>query len=223
MKNMRGEEQGNILLIPVVLLGVLFIAAAIFGVWAFGGRQDYKDNVAAKVADAVAKNTKSIQAKDAADYAEAAKNPLKTFVGPADYGSVTVQYPKTWSAYADTSSSGTPLDAYFHTDYVPSAADKQTYNLRVQVVARSYSTVMNAYTSRIKEGTVKAAPYTLPKVPNVAGTRLTGAVFSTNTAAPQGTIILVPLRSTTLEIWTESNDFLPDFDGIILQNMTFAP
>jgi len=62
----------------------------------------------------------------------------------------------------------------------------------------------------------------LPKVPSVAGTRLSGQIFSSSKAAP-GTIVLVPMRDKTLEIWTESNDYLPDFNTYILPNLSFSP
>jgi hypothetical protein len=216
----RGET--NVLLIPVILLAVLFIGSASFAYWAFTNEQKYKNNADALVAAAVQSNTQSVQAQDAKQYAEASKNPLKLYSGPDAYGSVKVNYPKTWSSYVDTTNSNTPLDAYFHADYVPSTQSQQTYNLRVQVNSQSYSSVLAQYASLIQEGKVSAAPYSLPKVPSVIGTRLTGSVLLENTQGV-GTMILIPLRSTTLEIWTESNDYLPDFNTYILPNLSFSP
>ncbi len=201
----------NVLLVPVVLLVLLFIAATSFAVWAYNGRQDYKNNSDAKVANAVAANKQIVEAADAKQYAEAAKNPLKTYVGPDAYGSIRIAYPKTWSAYVDTTNTGTPLNAYFHSDYVPSVTSKLTYNLRVQVNATSYDHVVGQYTSMISRGTVTAAPYTLPKVPSVTGTVLTGAIFLSDQTG-SGTMVLLPLRDKTLEIWTESPSYLSDFN-----------
>ena len=223
--NKRLGEQGsvNVLLVPVILLSIFFVAAAAFGVWAYSSRQDYKDNTEAKVNAAVQANTTAVQTADTKQFAEESKNPLKAFTGPDDYGSVKVQYPKTWSAYVDTTaSSSTPLDAYFHADYVPAVDSKQTYNLRVQVSAQSYDTVLQRYNSLIKNGRVTAVPYTLPKVKSVTGTMLTGQVVP-NVQTVSGTMVLLPLRSTTLEIWTESPSYLSDFTTYILPNLTFAP
>ena len=47
------KEEGSISVILAVLFGLLFVSASIFGVWAFSSRQDYKDNVDAKIDDAV--------------------------------------------------------------------------------------------------------------------------------------------------------------------------
>lgn len=216
----RGEL--NVLLLPVILLTLLFVGAASFAAWAYSSRQDYKDHTDTKIAAAVSVNTQAVQAKDAQRYAEAAKSPLKTYNGPDAYGSVRISYPKTWSAYIDTTNSSTPLDAYFHSDFVPSTDSQQTYNLRVQVNSQSYSSVLSQYSSLVTAGVATATPYSLPKVPNIIGTRLSGQVLPNNPNG-SGTLVLIPLRSTTLEVWTESNNYLPDFDTYILPNLGFSP
>ena len=219
---MSGDSRGNVLLVPVVALAVLFVSAAIFAVWAFGGKQDYKNNVDSKIAAAVASNTQKVQAADAKQYAETAKNPLKTYTGPDAYGSVKVTYPKTWSAYIDTTSQSTPLNAYFNADFVPSVDSKQPYNLRVEVVANSYDNEMKAFSSLVKSGGVTAAPYSLPKVPKAAGSILTGQIVRTNRDS-KGTLVLLTMRDKTLEVWTESPTYLGDFNTYILPNLTFSP
>lgn len=227
MSNMKNKqaEQGNInvLLVPVILLAVLFVGAASFAVWAFGGRQDYKNNSDAKVAEAVEANTKSVQTEDAKHFAEEAKKPLRAYDGPEAYGSLHVMYPKTWSVYVDARSGGSqPLNAYFHSDYVPSTEMKDIYNLRIQVIGTAYDVLLNQYQSKVKAGKVTATPYKLPKVPDVAGMRLDGAVIPNNNTAT-GTMILLPMRDKTLQVWTESPEFLPDFTDNILANLTFSP
>ncbi len=212
----------NVLLLPVVVLAVLFVAAASFAVWAFAGRADYKNHSDAKVNAAVADNTKTVQTADAVKYAEEAKSPLTVYAGSDAYGGIKVSYPKTWSAYVDTSGSGTPLNAYFHADYVPSVNSKQTYQLRVQVTSQSYDRELSKYNTYVTRGVATAAPYALPKVPSITGTRLSGAIFTGQNAAP-GTMVLLPMRDKTLEVWTESNDFLNDFNTYVLPNLTFSP
>lgn len=219
IRSQRGEV--NTLLISVILLAILFVAAGIFAVWAFSSRQDYKNNVAAKVSTAVAANTKTVQTKDAAQYAEAAKQPLKTYVGPDASGSVHIMYPKTWSAYINTSDSGTPLDAYFHADYLPSVDDSSnTFNLRVQVNSSSYDSVVNQFDGQVQQGQATATPYKLPKVPSVVGMKFDGQVFDNNAS---GSLVVLPLRSQTLEIWTNNMSYVSDFNTYILPNISFSP
>lgn len=209
-------------LIAIVLLTLGLVGAGAFGFWAFGQRQDYKNNVEQKIVAAVAANTKSVQEADAKTYAEQAQYPLKTFVGPEAYGSVTLAYPKTWSVYnaSTLSSSGTSVDLYAHPDVVPLiSSDASNFALRMQVVGQQYSTVAKQYANQLKQGTVAVSAYTLPNNKTVTGVRVTGQI----TTKKQGTLVLLPLRDKTLKIWTESASYNDQFDKIILANAHFTP
>jgi hypothetical protein len=222
MKRISGERgSSTALVIAVVMVSLLFVGVAVFGVWAFMGRQDYKDNVDSKIVSAVAANTKEVQAKDAADYAEAAKQPLKTYVGPDTYGSVHISYPKTWSAYVVTAgSSSLPLDMYAQPDVVPSiTAVTSAFALRVQVTQTTYSQSLTQYQSLQKSGKVTVTPYALPKNSDVVGVRIDGQLTDTK----QGSMIILPLRDKSLKLWTESNQYISDFNNIILPNASFSP
>ncbi len=218
MKTTREQGSINLLLIPLILASVFLIAALSFGVWAFNGRQDYKNHSDRKVAAAVAVAVTNTQASDAVRAAEAAKSPFKTYVGPEAYGSVTLQYPKTWSAYI-VNGGNSPLNAWFHPDYVPSVDSSAAFSLRVSVVTSSYSSILAGYTNLVQNKKLTATPYSLPKVPSVSGMRLDGQL----TASKRGSIVILPLRNVTLEIWTESNDFMSDYNNTILSNITFSP
>ncbi len=218
--NERGEL--NILLVPVILLGVLFVAAASFGVWAYTSRQDYKNNSDQKSAVAVEANKKVVQAEDAKTYAEAAKQPLKTYAGSEAYGSLKLTYPKTWSGYVVTSDSGggTPLDAYFNPDVVPNISGRDsTFALRVQILSQSYADALNSYSTYIRQGKATATPYKLPKVPSVVGTRIEGQL----TYNKQGSVVILPVRDKTMKLWIESGTYKADFDNNILPNTSFSP
>ncbi|HUC89592.1 MAG TPA: hypothetical protein VMR45_02220 [Patescibacteria group bacterium] len=225
MSGMRTCNQNgfiNVLLIPLIVAVVFFIAAISFGVWAYNGRQDYKNHSDKKVAQAVTVAQQATQKVDAAKYAEEAKNPFKTHVGPSAYGGISIQYPKTWSAYVieHTDNGGVPMNDYFHPDVVPDVADQNnSFALRVQVVTQAYSQVMAQFTGSAQTKKVTVAPYSLPKVPSVIGSRVDGQITSTK----QGSMIVLPLRNVTLEISTESDSFENDFNTIILPNIAFSP
>lgn len=216
------DERGelNILLIPVILLVLLLVGAGAFAVWAYSGRQDYKNNVASKVSAAVETSKTNVQAADAKQYAEAAKQPFKVYVGPEAYGSVHISYPKTWSGYVDTTSNSTPVNGYFYPDVVPSINDKNSsFALRIQLLQTPYDQVVSQFSSQVKQGVITITPYALPRVPSVVGVRIDGQITTTK----QGSMIVLPMRDKTLEIWTEANTFLSDFNTNILPNITFSP
>jgi len=218
----RNQDGSAGLVISFVLTVILLISTLGFAGWAYSSRQDYKDNVDTKINDAVtiAKQQEST-AKDK-QFAEAEKQPLRPYHGPEAYGSIVVNYPKTWSAYvADTgNSNATLVDGYFHPSTVPSVTDQNSvFALRVQVLNQSYSQVLTSLAPQQKTGNITITPYALPQVPKVVGVRATGKLEGTKV----GTVVLLPLRSETIKISTDGVQHLSDFNNIILPNFTFSP
>lgn len=211
------------MLISVIALSLALATTIGVAVWAFSGRQDYKNNSDQKVAAAVAVAKEETVAAEAAKFAEEAKNPYKSHVGPATYGSVTVIYPKTWSGYVSESSeqSSTPVDDYFHPDVVPDidSNSETSYALRVQIVQQPYDKAVSSQGSAIKNKQLTSQPYALPKVPSVIGTRFEGEL----TDKKKGILVVLPLRNVTLQIWTEGDQYRADFTNIILANLSFSP
>lgn len=222
MKYNLGQRGAiNLLLVPLVIVVVLFFSAAGLAVWALSERSHYKNESDQEVAAAVQTAIEDTQATEAAKYAESAKKPYDTYIGPAPFGNITVNYPKTWSSYVvENERGGNPVNGYFQPVTVPSVTDQdRNFALRIELVQNSYDTVLGQFKSTIEQAKATIAPYTLPKVPSVVGSRVEGQI----TPRKQGTMIILPLRNMTLKIWTESNDFKGDLDTHILPNFSFVP
>ncbi len=223
MKRIFNDRRGiiNPLVPALISLIVLFLISAGFAGWAYMDRGHYKNDADSIAATAVDKATKKVQAAEAEKYAEAEKKPYDRYVGPGAFGNITVSYPKTWSAYViENQTGGSPVSGYFNPGFVPSVqSQSNSFATRVELVRTSYDSVLNQFKSNIQQRKVTAAPYVLPKVPNVVGTRIDGQITPTK----QGTMIVLPLRDMTLKIWTESNDFKADLETHILPNLTFQP
>lgn len=220
MKSLGQKGAINGLLVSLILTVLLLFGALGFGFWAFSGRQDYKNNVDQKIATAVSAAQSQQQATDAKQYAEDAKNPLKKYVGPSDFGGVTLQYPKTWSGYVLTTAGSNPLDAYFQPDIVPNISDlNNAFALHVQIINQSYDQVVQQFQSQVQQKAATLSPYSLPKVPSVIGSRIDGTIATNR----QGAAIVLPLRNVTLEVSTQAQVYVNDFNNIILPNLTFTP
>ena len=132
-------------------------------------------------------------------------------------------YPKTWSAFIteanNTTGTTTPIDGYMHPSFVPGLQSGTNYALRIRIVAKAYADDLKQFDSLVKKGTVKVSAYQLPKVPSVTGSRVDGEIVKGQKAS----MVLLPLRDKTIEISTQTSEFLNDFDTIILPNFTFAP
>jgi hypothetical protein len=205
-----------------VLTTILSLVFIIFSIWAFAGRQDYKNNADAKISAAVTVADQEQTTKDNAAYAQESKSPLKTYTGPEAYGSLILQYPKTWSGYVDDSGSGTALvDGYFSPGVVPAIESQSSvFALRVQVINEEYSQELQTFTNTEQAGTITVNAYSLPKMPQIAGVEITGQV---NGSTSDETMVVLPLRSETIEIWTQGTQYLSDFNTYILPNFSFSP
>jgi hypothetical protein len=226
MKRLGSRGELDALLIPLILAIVLLIGAASFGYWAYSQMQNYKNNTeqisAAAVQNANQQLTKQLQAQ----FNEQAKSPFKVYNGPGTYGSLHIVYPKTWSAYIseNAANTGTPVDGYFYPDVVPyTGTDNNNasanFALRTQILGQTYSAVLQTFQSQVQQGQVTVRPFKLAKVPSVVGVEVTGQIQQNKT----GTLIVLPVRNQTLEVWTEGDQFTKDFTGIILPNMSFSP
>jgi len=224
----KHNQSGSAAVVVAIITTVLLIAVSAFAVWAFRGRQDYKNNVQPKInaAAVAAKNAQAAQDKQQFD--EEAKNPNKTYQSSPTYGSITFKYPKTWSAYVDESNLTEPINGYFFPDKVPGIQSNTAFALRLELVSTPYSQVLQQFSSQLKAGTVKAAAYIPPQMAGKAnvqpGTRLDGAIVRTSTGtALQGSMVVIQVRDKTLEISTQSPTYLPDFNNIVLATLSFIP
>lgn len=215
------SEHSRALLISLIACAVLLVGSAVFGVWAFMGRQDYKFNSDQKADAAVEVAVAQTREEEAEKFAEEEKNPLKPYVGPSQFGAVRLEYPKTWSTYVvNRDGGGTPVQWYLHPNVVPDTANRDNvYALRVEVSNESYDRALARFDGIVNRGDATVRPYALPEVPDNIGSRVDGEVVR----GKRGSMVLMPLRNMTLKIWTESPDYLNDFDNIILPNAAFSP
>lgn len=218
--NQDGAVNG--LVISLVFAVILLLGTIGFGAWAFSSREDYKANSDTKVNLAVQSAVQANSLKKDKQFAEEAKKPLKTYNGPEALGSLTVNFPKTWSGYVNSAgATNSGLDVYFAPGVVPPIGDQASvFALRVQVLNQAYAQVVESFSAQQKQGKATISAYSLPKVPKAVGVKVTGTVPGKETAA---TFVILPLRSQTLQIETDGTQFLDDFNNNILPNLSFSP
>jgi hypothetical protein len=211
----------NGLLLPLMVSTLLAIGFLAFGVWAYAGRQDYKNNTDQKIDAAVIIATQKANTEKDKFYAEAIKQPLRTYTSSEDFGSIVVKYPNTWSGYVDSTGSGDArLSGYFYPGIVPSINGQgSVFALRVRVIGQTYTQTATTLAGLQKNGSLSAQAYALPKVPKQVGLKVTGTLPEGKT----GTAVYLPLRDKTLVISTDGDQFLGDFNANILPNLTFSP
>ena len=193
--------------LPVVVLTLLLLLTLVFGLWAFSQMQTYKNKSDQKSAAAVDAAKKQLTLQLQTDFDKQAKAPYKTYQASATYGSITFDYPKTWSAY-DAGGSDEALNLYFFPGVVPNTDGSTAYPLRVELLSTDYASVVDQFSSGTSDGSVKASAYVPPKMKGVTnvtvGTRFDGAINQNNST-------------------TQTAASVPDLDNIVLASLTFVP
>ena len=219
MKRLDQGGGSGVWIFLFILTFLLFIGTSSFGVWAYLSREDYKKNVDPKIAQAVQVAKLQEDSKKQKEYTDLEKKPYKQYQGPSDYGSIIINYPKTWSAFVTEASITTsPVDGYFHPNVVPGLQSGTAFALRLKVLNQAYDEVVQSFSQQVKAGKVTVSAFRADKVPSVLGSRVDGVI---NTGQ-QDSMVIFPLRDKTIEISTESNEFLADFNTI-LSSLTFSP
>lgn len=206
------REKGfvNSWVVATIGLIVLVTGVTIFAIWAFMNYTDQKTNVDTRIEAAVATAKNTQATSDEAKFTEREKQPMRLFVGPADYGRVTFNYPKTWSVYVDQNASdGGTYQAYLNPKVVPPVGDSsQKFAVRVTIEEKDYDKAVTSYDSQVKKGDLKASSV---KADGVSGTRLDGS-FSKDI---RGSAVIFKIRDKTLTIRTDANTFKNDFNALI--------
>lgn len=212
LSDQRGEF--NPLIVITIVLGVLFVAAGGFGIWAYINYSDQKNNVDQKISAAESEARRAQSEADQTTFAEQEKLPNQQFVGPDDLGRVAFMYPKTWSSYVDKDGSNGTFEAYFQPGTVPPLSSKTPYALRVSIDDKSYESSLDSYSDAVKKGDIKSTAAT---VNGMSGNRLEGKIEKD----VDGVMLVFKVRDKTLKIYTESRTFQADLENTVLTSLTF--
>ena len=162
------------------------------------------------------KNEAAVQAKaeqkkiDQAEFAEESKKPYRTYQAPVVLGAIKVEFPKDWNVYAiEDEGSPKQLDVYMYPGIVRAPqSTNEPYSFRILLQKALYTETLAKYQKDVEKGKLTAKNVT---VSGITGTRLEGEIEKDRT----GVLILLPIRDKTLFLWTDSLNYLNDYNGII--------
>lgn len=197
-------------MIAIFGLGALLLIVGSVAIWAVVSYNEQKTDVDGRVAVAVAEAKNEQATEDEVKYLEREKEPNLKFVGPDDYGRLSFNYPKNWSAYVDRDgTNGGDYIAYFNPSAVPPVAnsESQQFALRVKIEQRDYEQVVASYDGLVKKGDLKQSSSSSQ---GNQGTRLEGS-FSKNI---RGVAVIYKSRDKTITVRTDAYTFKADFDKI---------
>lgn len=148
-------KSNPILTVLTVLFGLGTVIFVVLFIWMAARYTEVSNDVDKKIKDATIAAVDENTAKLEADFAEREKTPNRTFAGPADYGEVTFEYPKTWAVYEYASASnGGDYGAVFF-PYAVTGTDANTINaLRFVINNNSYDSIVQELQKDIADGKI---------------------------------------------------------------------
>ncbi len=201
-----------IVLVVVSLIAVTFIGLFIWKYLDWDSvKTDVDGQIDAAVAMAVSENTTKLEN----EFLEREKYPYKTFSGPADYGSLNFEFPKTWNTYiAADASNGGNFEAYLNPGEVQPVSAQTINALRVQILDQSFENVARNYDRQLQSGqmTVTTRPVGTA-VANVYTGNISNNIY--------GIVTIFKVRDKTILLQTDAELFAEEYYKL-LDTVTFA-
>lgn len=196
----------------VILLLITLAAAVTFGVlfaWKYTEwealNMDLDGRVDAALALAVAENTAKLEE----EFAEREKYPYKTFAGPADYGSLSFEYPQTWSVYiARDAANGGDFEAYMNPLEVQPVSSTSINALRVTIRNQAFDTATSTYDNLVRSGRLTLSV-------RVIGSTTANLYVGELPNGIRGILVAFKLRDKTVLLQTDAEIFSGEFYALI--------
>ena len=172
---------------------------------------DVKTDVDGQIEKAVAIAENELQTKLETEFEEKEKYPMKTFAGPVDYGSLTFEFPKTWSVYVpDSADYGGNYHAYLNPGLVSVVSDGTINALRVSILNSLTDTVITEYQDAVEDGEMTVSVYKI----NGANASLYSGLLP-DTDELRGYVAIFKIRDKTVLMQTDAEIFKDDFLKIL--------
>lgn len=201
----------TIFMVLAIVAGLIAVTFIGLFIWMYSQWDSVQADVNSKVNTAVAEavNEKVTEMENA--FTEREKMPYRIFTGPADYGELTLEYPKTWSVYEPKSAtSGGDFEAYFNPDRVYGTGAGTINSLRVIIKDQAYENAITQYEQAVKSGKISL------EVRPIGGENAnvyTGVLPGTNEL--QGIAAVFKIRDKTAIIQTDAMLFADDYYKIL--------
>lgn len=208
---LEAQKSRSTLWIIITIICAL-TAATFIGlfIWMYSKWSDAETNVNGQISAAVAVARSEAIAETEQTFEEREKYPYKMFSGPTDLGSLTFEYPKTWSLYEekDASSGNSEFVAYLNPDKIPPLNQSNPLALRVSIISRSFDDYIKQYQSKVENGKMTL---TVSPVGGANANIYRGEINNDF----QGIVAVLKIRDKTVVLQTDALIFESDFDNIL--------
>ncbi|MDO5451760.1 MAG: hypothetical protein Q4F56_01590 [Candidatus Saccharibacteria bacterium] len=211
----KKDVSGLIKTIVIIALALITLTFIGLFIWMLNERNEAQSDLDGKIAVATAAAKDEQAQKDEAEFLEREKYPYKTFSGPADYGQLTFEYPKTWSVYvADPATAGGDFNAYLNPVQVETVGENTVNALRVTILNEGFDEVTQAYQEVMEDekSDLTMVATTIGADNDIVANRYTGTIPDTELS---GYIVTFKIRDKTAILQTDSVLFQEDYDKLL--------
>ncbi len=206
---------GIVKTVVIVILSIVSVTFIGLFIWMYINYDEARTDVDGQIATAVAEAKDEQATELEEEFLEREKYPYKTFSGPADFGSLTFEYPKTWSVYVESdASTGDDFLAYMNPVQVDVVDDDTIMALRVSILNESFDDVAARYQKEMdrRNSNLSVQSVTIGLSSNITANRYTGTIPNTELS---GYIVIFKIRDKTAVLQTDSVLFQEDFDRLL--------
>lgn len=207
----KNDSKTTLFMVLSIIGGLVAVTFIGLFIWMYSQWSTAQDDVDSKVNAAVAEAVNEKAEEMENQFIEREKTPYRIFTGPADYGELSLQYPKTWSVYeAKSATEGGDFEAYFNPDRVYEVGSDTIDSLRVIIKNQSYDSVIQEYDNLTKEGKMTVA---VRPIGGENANVYAGQLPDTNEF--QGIAAVFKIRDKTAIIQTDAMLFSDDYYKIL--------
>lgn len=211
MKN-RQFESGEVdgWMISTIGLIVGFLAAGSLAIWFGLEWREAQTNLDGKVDAAVATAEREQAERLSEEFRQAQNQTVVEFVGPAETGRLSFDYPRDWKVHVarDGDGGNSNYEAYIHPVAVPPISRNEQYAVRVLIENTDYNRVLDSYSRLIDDGQLRSSTFTAS---GENGVRLDGNLDRNI----RGAAVVFQVRDKTVTVRTDADTFMTEFNRLV--------
>ncbi|MDO4979191.1 MAG: hypothetical protein Q4E47_03510 [Candidatus Saccharibacteria bacterium] len=197
--------------ICLVLVSIVAVTFACLFAWMYTEWDAASTDVKGQVEKAVAIANDELEKDLRTKFEQEQKYPYKTFGGPADFGNLNFEYPRTWSVYIpDDARDASDYHAFLHPDHVSKTDTETVTALRVSIENTLLDEALEDYNDAVEDGEMTVTT-TVVNGANVSV--YTGKLPSNDEFT--GIACLFKIRDKTVTLQTDAMVFKDDFYNLL--------
>lgn len=215
-KQLQSDDgEVNLLLISTLLLGLSTVIFGILAIVSFANNQQAQNTVNQAKSQSYKLGQEAQKKTDNKEFALANQLPYREYKAPDLYGNFVIKFPKNWNAYVvEDQSSDTQVNLLLHPAAVKldKSLKVNSYAFRALLINRPQAEIYQSqFQTAVKSGKLAQKSTT---VSNIGATWIDGKFDGQH----NGIIVLVPVRDKTLELITDSHEYISEFTQILAQS-----